>query len=191
MANPNFYALKKKRQSPNHYSAEIDEYNNRQHMRCVETPNKVQGAGGAPGGPIAAEVGVSVLQAMPANERHAYQLFHNRNHKARQPLFDALYDIVKETAEKEKWVYRESESHSPLELLTNLLLNEFLHPAGYWKSHKLDDQGNPRPSVSVFAHAMHVERSTWRHPWFKRFMALRPILRDWRRHGFYAVNNSR
>lgn len=188
MANPNFYALRKKRQSPNHYSAEIDEYNNRQHMRCVETRNQIQETGGgAPSAALATANIAEHVDLLPC-EWHAYSLYEQRTSQARKPLFDLLYEEVEKRSIHQSWNYRDDEEDPPLERLTNILLDEWLHTAGFFKLDKLDELGNPRPVISAFAGCMDVDRKTWRVQWHKRFMDLRPILREWHRFGRYGVD---
>jgi len=180
--------------NPKHSVADVDEYNNRQHMRCVGTRPHWKDGSEQPGPrglhqatrTAAVE---SVVRAKPSIEAAAVLARDHLSQEAANQLAEEVEKIIRERAEREVWLYNET-GNDCLRLLASIVVEEWLHPAKFWRKEFVKDEDTGEydtqaPYISSFARVMKCDRRTWHRSWKKYFMRCRGIPEQWYQHGKY------
>ena len=173
--------------NPQHTCADVDEYNSRQTMRCVETRNRWQGDSdldGPPGMRAATtvqrvEAAQQVLLPLP---RAAYMAKQEGTQEHQNRLVDEVEQAILVTARQEHWRYNKKAGQvDPVRLLASIVVEEWLNPAKYWKLCKAANAGSSavRPLTSAFARSMSCNRQTWYTTWEGRFKAFQGYPQPW------------
>ena len=148
--------------------ADVDEYNNRQLLRCVETRQRKTSGGGISAATEVALIEVAKVR-LPSNELAAYMAKHHGTQREINLLVDKLEVIITRAAKVEQWPHQDSDK---MRLLASIVVEAWLHPAKFWR-----DSGSPY--VSSFARIMKCDRKTWRSRWHLHFIAYSLIPEGW------------
>ena len=168
--------LKRKRKSKKVSHADVVEYNSRQVMKCIETRRRwnATDAKAEPGGirhaTTLARVEVAT-QKLPRLELIAYMAMEHGTQREQNMLVDKMEEIIGRAAVTESWVYYDS-SGDNIRLLASIVVEEWLHPAKFWRESKNEHDPEPKPIIGSFASVMKCDRKTWHVRWkqyFNRF----------------------
>lgn len=179
--------------------ADVDEYNQRQLMRCVETrqrwSDKDKNIIGPPGMRHATTVQrVEVAhRVLPAIELAAYMAKDHGTQEHQNRLVDEVEQAILKQSKKEHWRYHKKvDQEDPIRLLASIVVEEWLSPVKYWRLRKDEnDEDIVRPIISSFARSMKCKRETWRVRWHDRFLAFQGYPTDWYDIGKARVNGGK
>ncbi len=182
--------------NPEFSPADVDEYNQRQLMRCVETRNRWQGdtdSEGPPGMRSATTVNkVEVAQrVLPPIELAAYMAKEHGTQEHTNQLVDEMERMIRRVASLQKWrVYHKAGQVDPIRLLASVVIEEWLSPAKYWVLREIDGKSIPKPKISVFSDAMGLKRDNWHSTWKVRFHDFQGYPQPWYDLGKIRVEGS-
>lgn len=182
--------------NPEFSVSDVDEYNNRQLMRCVATRNAYQDVDSDRVGPPGMKYATTVQRVEAAQrellpvELAAWMAREHGTQEHQNLLVDRVEEDVRRVAGREHWRYHTRAGQpDPVRLLASIVVEEWLNPAKYWKLKKsVNGDMCIRPVTSAFARVMRCKRDTWYSNWQSRFMEFQGYPQTWYEIGKMEVD---
>jgi len=175
--------LPKKRHSKNRNPADVDEYNNRQAMRCKETRRRFNPNDGDTVGPGGLRIATDLalveiaIKHLPSLELAAYMAKEHMNQDEPNMLVDEMEAIISRAAKIENWIYYENKAKNQPRMLASIVVEEWLSPAKFWRMR--DGELTDSPVIGSFASIMGCDRKTWHTTWKQHFHTFRGYPQRW------------
>lgn len=184
--------MKKKHRRPSGRSkkpqrtiAEVDEYNNRQDMRCIETRrrfNQSDNDTGMPGGTGSTLAKVELAQrTLPRIELAAFMAKEHGTQREQNQLVVEMEIILARAAKRESWQFNGGDEK--LRLLASLVVDEWCNPAKFWRTREVGGVLTDSMVVGSFTLIMKCDRKTWHVKWKQYFFRYQGFPEDWYQRG--------